>query len=281
MEYIRTFTREFDVGDAAGLLVDNRSGSVTVRGEDTGSVRVEVVARLWADDDAEADEQADLIRRGIRQEGNQVTMRAPALLRPRPFLFFGHGPRIDYQVTAPRATEATITSRTGRVEVESLTRLLDVDVRTGRVGVRAIDANVRISSRSGSTQAEAIGGSLTVESRTGSVRVSRCAGDVTVQSRTGSVHVEDAGGKLSIENRTGSVRYDGAVRGPFDIDVRTGLVRLAVDPDSVFFLDAQTTTGSVRSDLPLRRDGGGAPSQGGGPTVRVRTVTGAIRIGLR
>lgn len=297
MEYIRTFTREFEVGDRAEVSIDNRSGTVTVRGDETQRVRVEVVARLWADSDTEADEQADLIRRGIRQEGKRVTVRAPTLLRPGPFILFGRGPRIDYQVTAPRATTATVTSRSGRVEVENLAGPLEVDAKSGRVAVSDIGGDTRIASRSGSVQAESVAGSLVLESRSGGVRVSRCEGDVTVHTRSGSLQIEDVGGKLKIEARSGSatvsdvgadltittgsgsVRYDGAVRGPFDIDVTSGSVRLALDPNSSFFLDAETTSGSVRSDLPLRRSPGGAPtSRAAGPTVRIRIRSGSIHI---
>ncbi len=153
MEYIRTLTKEFDVGKAAQLFVDNRSGTVAVRGEATERLRVEVVARLWADDDHEADEQEELIRRGIQQEDKRVNVRAPTLLRPRPFFFFGHGPRIDYQITVPNGTTATIASRRGRVEVEDLTGPLEIEARSGRVGVRDIGGDTRIVSRSGSVQA--------------------------------------------------------------------------------------------------------------------------------
>jgi DUF4097 and DUF4098 domain-containing protein YvlB len=279
MEYIRTFTREFDVGDEAQVSIESRSGTVTVRGDETQRVRVEVIARLWADNDVEADEQADLILRGIQQGGKRVTVRAPTLLRPRPFILFGRGPRIDYQVTAPRATTATITSRSGRVEVEELAGPLEIEARSGRVAVRDIGSDTKIASRSGSVQADVIAGSLALESRSGGVKVSRCEGDVTVRSRSGSLQIEEVGGALKIETRSGSVRYDGDVRGPFDIDVTSGSVRLAVNPKRSFFLDAESSSGSVRSDLPLRRAASAAPSpRERGPTVRIRTRSGSIHI---
>lgn len=281
MEYFRAFTKTFDVGDEVELSIDSRSGLVSVRGEETRQVRVEVVARLWAESEEEADDQAELIERGIRQEGNRVTIRAPVLVRPGLLILFGRGPRIDYQVTTPRATRAHVTSRSGRVEVESLAGPLELDVRSGRAAVREIGGNVQIVSRSGGVQVESIAGSLLLDSRSGSVRVSRCGGDVTIQSRSGSLQVEDVGRKLNIENRSGSVSYRGAVRAPFNIDVRSGSVRLAVDPNSRFFLDAESASGSVRSDLPLRRGAGGAAARADGPTVRVRTRSGSIHIVTR
>lgn len=283
MEYLRTLNREFEAGEETDLRVDNRSGSVTVHGEDTQQIRIEVVARLWANSDQEADEQLALIERNIKQEGARLTVRAPELLRPGGLLsIFGRGPRIDYQLAVPRATKAQLINRTGRVEVAALAGPVDIDVRTGRIVVGDIGGDVTVTSRTGSVQIEAIEGSLAVESRTGKLDISRCKGDVSVRAKTGSLRIEEVGGRLRVETTTGSIRYDGKVRDSFDIHVTTGSIFLAVDPDSLFFLDAATTTGSVRSDLPLRRAPDIASSgESGGPTVRIRATTGSIQVVAR
>jgi hypothetical protein len=56
-------------------------------------------------------------------------------------------------------------------------------------------------------------------------------------------------------------------------------VRLAVDVDRPFFLDAQSHHGAVHSDLPLRRGAGGPKADA--PTLRVHTRSGSIHIGPR
>jgi len=72
------------------------------------------------------------------------------------------------------------------------------------------------------------------------------------------------------------VRYDGAVRGPFSVDVWSGSIRLSIDPDSVFFIDAESSHGSVRSDLSMRSKPSAPPADA--PTVRLRTRSGSIVI---
>lgn len=297
MEYIRTFTKEFEVGDTLSLSAETRSGSLTVRGDDTRAARVEVVARLWAEDADEADAQVELIERGITYGGQRLSIKTPTLLRQGPFLLFGRGPRIDYQVTVPRATDAAVVSSSGRVEVERIKGPLDIDSRSGRVSAREIGSDAKIISKSGTVQVEAIAGGLSVESRSGTVRVQDCERDVSIVSRSGTVQVEDVGGDLKIDGRSGvvgiseakrgvtvrtasgMVRYEGPVGGPIDIEVMSGSVRMLVDADSRFFLDAESAHGSVRSDLPLSRDAA-APAEGG-PTVRVRTRSGSIHIAQR
>ncbi len=297
MEYVRTFTREFDIGERADLRVDSRSGAVAVRGEETARARVEVAARLWAETDAEADDQIELISRNIRQDGPRLDIRVPALLQPSGFSFlFGRGPRVDYQITVPRQTEALLNSRSGRVDVDHIAGPLTIEARSGRVAINDIEANATLTVRSGSVQAERIGGSLSIDSRSGKVQVRGCKGALQVGARSGAIQVEDVrgdvrletrsglqtvsdiGGALYVRSTSGMVRYEGAVNGDFDIDVTSGAVVLAVDPQSVFFLDAETMAGSVYSDLPPREGAAGAAPDGKGPKVSVRTRSGSIRV---
>jgi hypothetical protein len=297
MDYIRTLSREFDVGGRLELSMDNRSGAISVRGEETNAVRLEVIAHLWAEDEDEADDQLDLIARGIRHEGQRLTIRAPALLRPKPFLFFGRGPQIEYQLVVPRTCKASITSRSGRVEVESISGPVELVARSGRASAREIGGDVQVNASSGSTQLEAIGGDVTIESRSGGVRVTGCKGRCSIKARSGSLQLENTGGDLEIDTRSGStsitnasgalkmtansgsVRYDGPVRGSISIEVWSGSIRLTVDMDSVFFLDAESSSGSVRSDLPMRNKSSAPPADA--PKVRLRTRSGGIVIGPR
>jgi hypothetical protein len=297
MEYIRTLSREFEVGNSLELQIDNRSGAVSVRGEDTTKTRIEVVARLWAEDEDEADDQLELIARGIKHDGSRVTIKAPALLRDRPILFFGRGPRIEYQLVVPRKCRASITSRSGRVDVEDISGPIELIVRSGKAYAHRIDGDVRVESSSGGTQLEEVAGNVTVDARSGGIRVIGCKGTCTISARSGSLQVEDVAGDIDIETRSGSttvadaggavklrarsgaVRYDGAVRGLVDIDVWSGAIRMSVDRDSVFFLDAESAHGAVRSDLSVRSKSEPPPADA--PTVRVRTRAGGIIIGYR
>lgn len=297
MDYIRTLSRELDVGGRLDLSIENRSGAISVRGEETNLVRLEVIAHLWAEDEDEADDQLELVARGIRHESQRLTIRAPALLRPKPFLFFGRGPRIEYALVVPRACKAMITSRSGRVEVESISGPIELIARSGRASARDIGGDVQVNASSGSTQLESIGGVASIESRSGGVRVAGCKGMCSIRARSGTVQIEDVGGDLEVDTRSGStsitdvggalkvtaqsgsVRYDGPVRGSINIEVWSGSVRFSVDPESVFFLDAESSHGGVRSDLPLRAKASAPPADA--PTVRLRTRSGSISIGPR
>ncbi|HXF52185.1 MAG TPA: DUF4097 family beta strand repeat-containing protein [Dehalococcoidia bacterium] len=311
MEYIRTHTVEFDTGPSCRLSVDSPSGATVVEGRDTERVRVQIIAHLWEESASDADDTMARVLRGVRHENASVRIEIPSLRSAGPWFFFGRGSRVDLQIEAPRDTAVRIASRSGRVEVVQVTGPVEIEQRSGRATVIGVRRNVQIASRSGAIEAEDIGGDVILRSRTGKVTVRRVAGDVTVQSRTGAVQVEgtdgdvdiesrtgrivieraqgdvravtttgaisvaEAGGRVHLEATTGAVRYRGAVLGDIDIRVTTGAITLEIDPDRPFFLDAETVTGRIASDLRPRREG--APPAGA-PSVRLRAVTGAITI---
>ena len=101
-------------------------------------------------------------------------------------------------------------------------------------------------------------------------------GDVRISSSAGSVTLADIGGRLQVRTKAGGVRFRGAVRADTSIEATAGSILFAVDPQTPFFLDAESNVGSVRSDLPPRR--AGPTADGDGPKVRLRTTAGSIRL---
>jgi len=75
---------------------------------------------------------------------------------------------------------------------------------------------------------------------------------------------------------SGSVRFQGSVHGTTEIETVSGGIDFDVNPRQLFYLDAETRSGSIRSDLAPRQ---GGPPPEGAPTVRLRSVSGGIRIG--
>ncbi len=298
VEHARTVTREFATGERAVLYVESRSGAVVVEGRQTDRVQVEAVVRIWSDVPSDADEAARLVERGMEQDANRVILRAPSLPDVRAgwsILQLGHrGSRVDYQVRVPLQTAARVRSRSGRVEIRNLDGRVHSEVLSGRCNVEDILGDVTVVSRSGSVQIERVRGQVSAEARSGRIRVIEAAGPVTVEARSGaieiskvegdlrasarsgSISVEGARGAVHARSRCGAFRYRGRVEGDFDVEIHTGPITLAVDPEAPFFIDAESHIGPVRSDLPPRRGGGGPPPDG--PKVRLRTHAGPIRL---
>jgi hypothetical protein len=315
MEYIRTAEREFPAGDDFSLEYEGRSGNIVVEGGDVDKARVQIVAHIYEETADAADATLQRIVDGVHMDGNVLRIVPPQIVTGGFFFFANRGARIDYAVTVPRRTRCRLVSSSGRVEVARIAGPLDVIQKSGRTSVRMVEGDTRVVSKSGSTDVEDIGGNLTVQAQSGKISVDRVKRDAKLSGQSGSVKAEHiggslvaraqsgrievldvggnvnlasqsgrvvlvrAGGEIVCHSVSGSVTFEGQALGNVNIATTSGGIHFNVDPTRPFFLDAETVSGSIRSDMPPRKGEGPPPE--GAPTVKLRTVSGSIRIGPR
>lgn len=297
MDFTRSVVREYDAPDRAVLHLEARSGTVTVEAHGQSKILIEAIVHVWSDHAAEADEAIALVDRGMTQDEQQrVIVRAPSLPQSEGWSFWGkRGARVDYNVLVPVRTAVRVLSRSGRVGIARTTGRLHVESGSGRINVEEVTGDVALVSRSGSISVSRItggvsvevrsgkvdvrdiNGKLVVQTRSGSTDVRGITGDAEVRGHTGSVSLEDMRGGVYARAHSGSIRFRGRVSGDLSLSAHTGSITLAVDPAQGFFLDAESETGSVKSELPPKR-GASAPSEGPAYKVRLRAHTGSIRI---
>lgn len=297
MDFTRSVVREFDTPERAVLHLEARSGSVTVESHAKQQILVEAIVHVWSDLASEADEAIALVDRGMSQDDQQrVIVRAPSLPQSEGWSFWGkRGARVDYNVLVPVQTAVRVLSRSGRVAIARTEGRVHVESGSGRVALEEITGDIAVVSRSGSlTIARVVGevsaearsgklevrtitGKLSLKSRSGTIEVQDVTGDMDVRGHTGTISLEDIHGGVFARGHTGNVRYRGRIDGDMSLSAHTGSITLAIDPGQGFFLDAESETGSVKSELPPRRNAT-APSDGPAYKVRLRTHTGSIRI---
>jgi len=295
MEHVRTITREFQTGEKAVLHLESRSGAVIVEGRESDRVVIDAVVRVWTDLSVEADDAARLVEQAMEQDAHRVIVRMPALPRREGWaVLFGQGSRVDYHVRVPLRCAVRVLSKSGTVQITRVEGVVHTEAMSGKVGIDDITGDVTAISRSGSLLVERVRGDVAadarsgkvvvnhvqgnveIDARSGTVEVADVTGDVKIASRSGSVTIDDVRGGMNVKSRAGSTRYRGRVLADSEFEAVAGSIHLAVDPDFPFFVDAESLAGSVRSDLPPRRNGA-APASGG-PKVRLRTRAGSIRL---
>ena len=278
MEYARTVERQFSAGAEAQLRIVNRRGSLEVRGEDRADIEFSAILRVSAGSEQEADRLFDAV--GLPMSDHEGTVE----IGPPDFDDFDglfgarlrRTPRLEMVAVVPRGCDVHASNRAGSISVRGVRATVDVDGRTGRVDVRDIDGEVTAETRTGSIRLTSVRGAVRAETRTGGVEVEDIDGDVTLSTRTGGIKLENIDGAIEVHSRTGGVRCRGPIAHPVDISVNTGAIRLAVPRDSSFFLDAESRSGSVRSDLEVNT---ASEPDADAPTVRLKTDRGAIRVG--
>jgi DUF4097 and DUF4098 domain-containing protein YvlB len=259
MEYIRTAEREFEAGERLTLSVEGRSGNISIEGQDTDRVSVQVVAHIMEDSAQAADTVLEEVMEGIRQSGDRLVIVTPQVSNAGPWFLFGRGTRVDYTITVPRATVCQVSSRSGRVEIARVAGPIDIEARSGRTTVREVDADVRIAGRSGSIEVEEVGGGLAISGHSGRVVVRGVRGDARVGSHSGAIDVERVGGSAELTCHSGAIQVD-RVAGDLKAVAQSGRVV------------ANDIGGTVELHV---RSGSAVLSRAAGP-VRIRSATGSV-----
>jgi hypothetical protein len=306
MDYHRTLHRTFEAGDRPTLRIANRSGEISVIGEDRTDIELVAQFTASADSEAEGERRLDAMQLPISEEDGVVEIGPPdfgdaaasgdagiRIFGIRVGLALSGGFRGDMQVRVPRKCRLEAHERSGRLRVTGVEESVRVETRSGRTELSSIGGDVHFEGRSGAVEVRAVTGDLRAEVRSGRIEVEGVIGDVELrtrsgriqvrdvegrvvaQSHTGRVRVEDVNGPLTLSASTGAVEYRGRIVHTSSFDVARGTVRLAVTQDSSFFLDAETERGTVTADLPVNYME--RPPEDA-PTVRVRTGRGTVRI---
>jgi hypothetical protein len=177
-----------------------------------------------------------------------------------------HNISIDYEIQAPAKTYLDASSGSG-------------DVTDDGVGV-----NARLNTGSGSIHASGLRESFTVETGSGDIYAEQVgSGDVKAQTGSGSIELKNVSGGLKAHTGSGDIKLSGQPKADWRIGTGSGGVEIWADK-SAFTLDASTGSGEIKTDREMLVQGSvekhhiSGKINGGGPTVRVETGSGDIRI---
>ena len=173
---------------------------------------------------------------------------------------------IDYEITTPKGTELAAESGSGDIHVADLA------------------GPAKLNTGSGSIDASGLNGRVSLETGSGDIRSAmQTSTDVKAHTGSGSIRLKNVQGALFAETGSGDLEIQGQPTSDWRLQTGSGSVTLATG-NSRFSLDAQTGSGSVHSDPPISTHGSferhhiTGDVNGGGPTVRVETGSGDIRI---
>jgi len=172
----------------------------------------------------------------------------------------------DVAVTATGASsDAVLRGRLGAVTLTSSSGDLTVEHCT----------ELRARSASGDVRAGRVEDLTDVANASGDVRLGEAAGPVSVRTASGDVTVEDAATDVTAKTASGDIRVDRAASGRLRLVTVSGDATLGVAPGLRIWLDVQTVTGRMQSELD---DDGTEPSSGAQLSVVLQSVSGDLRL---
>lgn len=254
-----TFERNLSVSGHVELSVNTGSGTIHVTRGSDNQVHIfgKVHSNNWGDNnDARVHEIA--ANPPIEQTGNivRIGMHHENL----------HNISIDYEIQAPANS------------------FLDAGSGSGDIKVEGVGDNAKISTGSGSIHATGLQGGFTLNTGSGDIVADQTgSGDVKAQTGSGNIDLKNVNGGLKAGTGSGDIKIAGSPT--MDWKLETGSGSIEFWPGSTgFTLDASTGSGSVHTDREMAVQGSfdrhhiTGKINGGGPTVRIETGSGDVRI---
>ena len=253
----QTFERNLNVNGRVELSVATGSGNIHIT-QGSGS-QIHIVGRVkstWGGSDEKVREIA--ANPPIEQTGNIVRIGS----KHENY----HNISIDYEIQAPADA------------------YLDAGSGSGNVTDEGVGENAKLNTGSGNVHATGLHGGFSVGTGSGDVYAEQSgSGDVKAETGSGNIELKDVKGGLKAETGSGNIKVGGAPTAGWHLQTGSGNAELWVG-DTPMTLDAESGSGNIHTDREMLTQGSTdrhhvtGKLNGGGPTVRVETGSGDIRV---
>jgi hypothetical protein len=274
-------TQTFKVGNDSSIDVAGVSGDVRVTGGSGNTITVESIKRVRHRDPEEAKRQLAALMVEINNVGGRIEVRTVYPRNSRGSWDRGMSASVDYTISVPASAMVAVKSISGDITVSSVKGEVRLETISGDVSMTATPNVSLAKTVSGDVLAKDIGAPsmLTLSTISGSViatgvnvRELEC-GSVSGDVRVSGVQVERAMAK----SISGNIEFDAPLSrgGRYEFTTHSGDVRLVLPAAPGFELDANSFSGSIRSDLPITLRAGSDPDDRRRGSSNRRTIRGS------
>jgi hypothetical protein len=250
-EQTERFSRKIKLGRDGRVSVANIAGDIVVTTGSGDEVSIEAVKRTRGDRDERGGVHS-LVDAGPGRVAVRTDHDSNRSRDRR-----SDGVSVDYTVVIPATASIDVHSVSGDVKVTGVRGAVRAESVSGEVVAtdtpkielaKSVSGDVTLSgvSTEGDLAAASVSGSVSAKS----VKVHA----LDLNSVSGSIAASDVTcDRLNAKSVSGDVEYTGAIArgGSYDINVHSGTVRLTLANPAGFVLNANTFSGSIRSDLPI------------------------------
>lgn len=178
--------------------------------------------------------------------------------------------RFEVEVWLPRESNLIVDTEDGPVSVEDVRGRIELHTEDGSLIGRRLLGDVYVHTEDGSIELDDLDGSLHLETEDAQSEI---------RGRFDQMDIKSADGGIEIDARKGS-----KLREEWSLRSQDGGIRLRIPHDLAATLNARTQDGNLSIDLPVQIQGRVRNNElvgdlnGGGPTLRLRTSDGSIRV---
>ena len=177
-----------------------------------------------------------------------------------------HNISIDYEIEAPANA------------------YLDAGSGSGDINDDGVGENAKLGTGSGNIHATGLNGGFTASTGSGNIYAEQTGqGDVKAETGSGNIELRNLRGGLRASTGSGNIKVGGVPTNSWHLETGSGNVEFWAG-DAPLTLDAETGSGSIHTDREMLTQGSSdhhhitGKLNGGGPTVRIETGSGDIRV---
>jgi DUF4097 and DUF4098 domain-containing protein YvlB len=195
--------------------------------------------------------------------------------------------KIRFEIQVPTKTSTALQTGGGHVTLRSLEGDANAETSGGHIEVSDVRGNVTAETSGGHITLSKIAGNAKVETSGGHIEADGVDGNLSAETSGGHIQIRGAKGRVDADTSGGHVEV-GFAKGNAHggkIESSGGGITVSVDPSVDLAIDASTSGGSVRTDIPVKIIGkvNGSSIRGtlgkGGETLYVHTSGGSVSIG--
>jgi len=251
-------TRQVSLPSRPVIFIENADGAIHINTHNRDTVELSAVIRAYTNTSEQRLIAEPYVSTLVETIPSSEMLRIVSEPKERPD---GIDLRIDYTILVPEDTAVRIEGQNGNVYVN------------GRCGALRITGNTTDIEITGAT------GPVLAKSNTGRIRVNNAQNRTRLETVNGNIHATMAGGTLLAKSTNGSIfaTLDGPGVTDCELNSLNGGITLVVSPDYSASVDAQTSRGTVRTDVLL----GLEPAEQKRREVRGVIGEGASRLSLQ
>ncbi len=253
-----SFDRTLSVGGEAQLIVSTGSGNIHLTRGSGNQIQIHG--------------QIHVSREGSEEQARQIAANPPieqsgsAIRVGQQYEQHWRGISIDYQIEAPAGT------------------LIGADSGSGDIVDEGVGQNAKLETGSGDIRAAGLQGAFEVKTGSGNITADQTGpGDVKAETGSGNIEIKDIHGSFRGQTGSGDIKATGTPSAPWTLETGSGNIEIWVG-NAPLTLYASTGSGSVTTDHEMLVQGSlnhhhiTGKLNGGGPSVRVQTGSGDIRV---
>jgi DUF4097 and DUF4098 domain-containing protein YvlB len=270
----RTFDQHFTAPPGGRLTVDTDVGAITVVGHSARDLTVH--ADISGTD-------ADHIKISAEQTANGVTVIGRST--EGGWFHFGFGSnRVRITVDLPSDYPVELKTSGGPIEVRAVSAQVRGSTSGGAIELRDIAGAIDMHTSGGGIDAENLKGSVRLRSSGGPLDIANVTGDLDVHTSGGGIDLRNIDGKIDAETSGGGVHVEARSNHGISLSTSGGPVTLLLPADVHAFVDAETSGGHVRSEIPVSVTEVAEPNHlrgqinGGGERIALHSSGGGIHI---